>query len=128
MDLNETFIVLAFRQNLVSISALDKFGFSYSFRNNKFSLFQDSKLVGTGSLSVYDNLYLLDTIASFNESLHLSTRGIKHKLTNENSALLWHKRLGYISKWRIERLVSNGILNPLNLTDFDSCVNCIKGK
>ena len=37
-------------------------------------------------------------------------------------------RLGHISKRRIERLVSDGILNPLNFTDFDVCVNCIKGK
>ena len=61
-------------------------------------------MVGTGSLSGYDNLYLLDTIASFNESLHLSTRGIKRKLTNDNSATLWHKRLGHVSKLGIERL------------------------
>ena len=73
LDLNETFIVSLFRQNLISIYALDKLGFSYSFGNSKRSLFQDSKLVSSGSLSGYDNLYLLDTIASFNESLHIST-------------------------------------------------------
>ena len=91
LDLNETFIVSLFRQNLISISNLDKFRYSCSFENNKFSLFHDSKLVGTGSLSGYDNLYMLDTIASFNKSLHLSTQGIKHKLINENFASLWHK-------------------------------------
>ena len=107
---------------------MNKFSYSYSFGNNKFSLFHNSKKVGTGSLLGYDNLYLLDTIASFNESLHLSTRGIKQKLTNENSATLWNKRLCHIPKWRIERLVSNRILNPLGFIDFDVCVNCIKGK
>ena len=91
LDLNETFIVPLFSRNLILVSALDKFRFSYAFGNSKFSIFQDSKLVGTGSLSGYDNLYLIDTIASFNESLHLSTLGIKHKLTNENFATLWHK-------------------------------------
>ena len=65
LGLNETFIIPSFRRNLISISTFDKFGFSCSFGNSKFSLFQDSKLVGTGSLSGYDNLYLLDTIASF---------------------------------------------------------------
>ena len=80
-------------------------------------------MVGTGSLSVYGNLYLLDTIVSFNESLHISIRGVKHKLTNENSASLWHKRLGHISKQRIERLVFDGILDPLDFIDFDVCVN-----
>ena len=85
-------------------------------------------MVGTSSLSGYDNLYLLNTIASFNESLHISTRGVKHKLTNENFASLWHKRLGHISKQRIERLVSDGILDPHDFTYFDVRVNCIKGK
>ena len=92
LDLNETFIVPSFRRNLISISILDKFKFSCSFGNSKLSLFENSKLVGTGSLSSYDNLYLLDTIALFNESLHLSTRGINRKLTKENFSMLWHKR------------------------------------
>ena len=39
-------------------------------------------------LSRYDKLYLLDIIASFNETLHANSYGIKRKLTNENSALL----------------------------------------
>ena len=75
-------------------------------------------MVGTGSLFGYDNLYLLDTIASFNESLHVNTIGVKRKLTDENSASLWHKRLVHISKRRIERLVSDGILNPLDFFRF----------
>ena len=128
MDLNETFIVPSFRRNLISISTLDKFDYSCSFGNNKFNFFHDSKMIGTGSLSGYDNLYLLDTTASFNESLHLSTRGIKRKLTNENSGTLWHKQLGHISKRRIERLVSNRILNPLDFTYFNVCVNFLKRK
>ncbi|KAI3445119.1 hypothetical protein Pfo_001784, partial [Paulownia fortunei] len=82
----------------------------------------------TGSLSLSDNLYLLDTIVSYNETLHTSSCGTKRKLTNENSAMVWHKRLGHISKQRIERLVSDEILDPLDLTDFKVCVQCIKGK
>jgi hypothetical protein len=46
----------------------------------------------------------------------------------ENSAILWHKRLGHISKPRIERLVSDEILGPLDLSDFEVCIECIKGK
>ena len=113
---------------MVSIYVLDKFGYSCSFGNNKFSLFQNSNLVGTGSLSYVDNLYMLDTIASYHETLQLSTQGVKRKLTNENSSSLWHKRLGHISQRRIERLVSNGILDSLDFPDFEICTNCIKGK
>jgi len=41
-------------------------------------------------------MYKLD-LNFCNEILQTSSRGTKRKL-NENSASLWHKRLGYISK------------------------------
>ena len=47
---------------------------------------------------------------------------------NENSSMLWHKRLGHISNQRIQRLVSDGILDPLDFSDFQVCIECIKGK
>ena len=128
LDLNETYVVPSFQRNLVSISILDKFGYTCSFGNNKFSLFQNSNLVGTGSLSYVDNLYMLDNVASYHESLQLSTQGVKRKFTDANSSSLWHKRLGHISKRRIERLVSNGILDSLDFVDFEICTNCIKGR
>ncbi|GJZ97000.1 retrovirus-related pol polyprotein from transposon TNT 1-94 [Tanacetum coccineum] len=49
-------------------------------------------------------------------------------MVNENSAFLWHKRLGHISKERLQRLVKNEILPNLDFTDFGLCVECIKGK
>ena len=127
LDLIETHVVPSLRRNLVYVPVLDTSGYCCSFGNGKVILYQNSNLVSFGSLLRYDNLYLLDIIASFNESLHVSTVGIKRKLTSENSASLWHKRLGHISKRRIERLVSDGILDPLDFMDFDTCVNCIKG-
>ena len=128
LDLNETYVIPSFRRNLVSISILDKFDYTCSFGNNKFSLFQNSNLVGTSSLSNVDNLYMLDTVASYHETLQLSTQGVKRKLTDENSSSLWHKRLGHISKRRIERLVSDEILDSLDFAYFETCTNCIKGK
>ena len=71
--LDETFIFLSFKQNLISSSALDKSGFTCSFGNWNFSLFHDSKLVGSSSLLGNNNIYILDTIASFNEFLQFST-------------------------------------------------------
>jgi len=47
---------------------------------------------------------------------------------NEKLVTLWHKRLGHISKYRILRLVSDEILDPLDLSDFEVCFECIKGK
>ncbi|RDX99275.1 hypothetical protein CR513_17693, partial [Mucuna pruriens] len=92
LNLFETFVV-----------SLDKFGFSCSFGNNKVSFYQNSNVVGSGSL--IDNLYMLDVVSSYNEILQIGSRGTKRKLI-ENSVILWHKHLGHISKQRIQRLVS----------------------
>ncbi|KAL5569428.1 hypothetical protein UlMin_026003 [Ulmus minor] len=128
LDLIDTFVVPSFRRNLISVSVLAKSGYCCSFGNNTFTLSINSNAVGTGLLNVYDNLYLLETVPSYNETLHVESRGTKRKLNKDNSASLWHKRLGHISKSRVERLVSDGILESLDFSDFDICVECIKGK
>ena len=62
LDLKETFIVPSFRRNLVYISILDKLGYTCCFENSQFSLYLNSNIVGTGSLSGFDNIYLLDIL------------------------------------------------------------------
>lgn len=42
--------------------------------------------------------------------------------------MLWHRHLGHISNQHIQRLVSEGILDPFDLSDFQVCIECIKGK
>ena len=76
-----------------------------------------------------DNLYKLDINAShIYESLHASNCGTKCKLIDKNSSLLWHKCLGHISKQRIQRLVSEEILDSLNFSNLKICIECIKRK
>ena len=119
LDLEETFVVPLFRQNLISISCLDKYGYFCSFENGMVSLYLNSSVIGTGSLK--DKLYKLNIkVSNGNETLHSSNYSIKRKLTNKNSSMLWHKRLGHISNQRIQRLVSEGILDPLDCPTFKS--------
>lgn len=47
---------------------------------------------------------------------------------NEDSSMLWHRRLGHIFSDRIKRLVNDGVLSTLDFADFETCVDCIKGK
>ena len=47
---------------------------------------------------------------------------------DENSFMLWHKRLGHISKQMMERLIKDDILHNLDFSDFSTCVDCIKDK
>jgi transposase InsO family protein len=44
------------------------------------------------------------------------------------SSKLWHRRLGHISRRRMERLIKNDVLLPLDFLDADKCVDCIKRK
>ena len=47
---------------------------------------------------------------------------------NEDSSFLWHQRLGHISIQMIKRLVNEGVLSALDFTNFETCVDYIKGK
>jgi len=84
LDLKDTFVVPSFRRNLISVSYLDKSGYSCSFGNNEFSLSFNSNIIGTGSLLAYDNLYLLDTVTTYNETLYTESHGTKRKIDKWN--------------------------------------------
>ena len=126
LKLERTFFVPSFSQNLISISRLVPFGYSFNFKDTSFNLFYKSECVGNGILS--DGLYrlYLQNDATYS-SMHVHT-GIKRCNINENSSILWHRRLGHISIERIKRLVNDGVLSTLDYTDFETCVDCIKGK
>jgi hypothetical protein len=44
------------------------------------------------------------------------------------SVKLWHFRLGHISRGKIERLIKDDILHPLDFSNSDYWIDCIKGK
>ena len=50
------------------------------------------------------------------------------KFNDETSSKLWHYRLGHISRGRIERLIKDEILERLDFSDSEQCIDCIKGK
>lgn len=65
---------------------------------------------------------------NLNNMLVNSIAGNKRRRVNKNSSILWHRRLGQISRTQIERLVKQKILHDLDFSDFETCVDCIKGK
>ena len=52
----------------------------------------------------------------------------KRKRAHDALSKLWHCCLGHISRARIERLVKNNILPPLEFSDLEQYRECIKGK
>ncbi|KAF7839831.1 Retrovirus-related Pol polyprotein from transposon TNT 1-94 [Senna tora] len=126
--LDRTFYVPSFSRNLISISKLVPLGYSFEFSNNMFKLFFKSNIVGNGTMS--DGLFRvqLQDNTSYDTMHASSSISIKRCATNENSSMLWHRRLGHISLERVKRLVKEGVLNALDFTDFNTCIDCIKGK
>ncbi|KAL4342158.1 hypothetical protein GQ457_08G026470 [Hibiscus cannabinus] len=124
--LEKTFYIPSFSRNLISVSRLVPLGYCFKFSNVGFNLFYKSEIVGNGVLC--DGLYSIDLQNNATHNvMHIQT-GTKRCVINEDSSTLWHRRLGHISIERIKRLVNDGVLNTLDFTDFDTCVDCIKGK
>ncbi|KAF7839613.1 Retrovirus-related Pol polyprotein from transposon TNT 1-94 [Senna tora] len=126
--LDRTFYVPSFSRNLISISKLVPLGYSSEFSNNMFKLFFKSNIVGNGTMSDGVFRVQLQDNTSY-DTMHASNSiGIKRCATNENSSMLWHRRLGHISLERVKRLVKEGVLNALDFTEFNTCIDRIKGK
>ena len=128
LDLFQTLYIPSVSCNLISLFKLGTVGYSIKFGNGCCSLFKHNHFIGLGVLC--DGLYKLELDNLFPETLltlHHNV-GTKHSLVDESSAYLWHKRLGHISKERIQRLVNNEILLDLDFTNLGICVDYIKGK
>ena len=110
------------------MSKLDDAGYYVLFSSGQLSLLLNFITVGFGILC--DGLYKISLNHEFAQALITlhSNVGSKRGLINENSSILWHRRLGHISRERIERLVKEGILQNLDFTNFQVCLDCIKGK
>ena len=128
LNLENSFFVPSFSRNLISVSRLLPYGFSFKFVGISFHLIKDNVVVGDGILD--NGLFKLYLNPGFNHSLTTmhGNVDIKCGVINEKSSISWHKRLGHISIEGIKRMVNDGILEALDFTDFDSCVDYIKGK
>ena len=128
LDLFDTFYVPTISRNLISMSRLDYDGYALYFKHKGFRLLRNDSFVGSGVLS--EGLYRFNLNKDFAKTLLTLYHdvGTKRSRVNENSSFLWHKRLGHISRERMKRLVKDGILSNLDFTDFNVCVDCIKGK
>ena len=127
--MKDTAYVPSMRRNLISIFVLDGCGYSFHFGDGRVYVYYDSGLVGYGILS--NGLYMLN-VNSFSvdqrESDVNSVVGKKRGRIVESSSMLWHKRLGHISRERMERLIKENILHDLDFSDFETCIDCVKGK
>ena len=72
--------------------------------------------------NIVDGLYILtpDKHELYNSELDNNShvKSLKIKFPSNDDAYLWHLRLGHINSNRIQRLIKDGLLEPLDLMDF----------
>ncbi|GJZ27820.1 retrotransposon protein, putative, ty1-copia subclass, partial [Tanacetum coccineum] len=75
-----------------------------------------------------DGIFEIDLSNSYANKSSIYTVSNKRAKLDLDSALLWHCRLGHISKKRIEKLQHDGLLNSTDLRAFEKCIPCMSGK
>jgi hypothetical protein len=83
-------------------------------------------------LSMHENVNVVcnDENVVCNEQVSSSTNVSSKRKRCDDATLikLWHYHLGDISRGRIETLIKNDILIPLDFSNSDYCIDCIKEK
>ena len=131
LELFDVLYVPSLTRSLVSASKLVRNGFAFIGDDESIRLFMKNDLNYLLGVCLLDNdLWKLD--CTFMNHLNCynidSSLQVKRPLSNDLSSMLWHRRLGHISKTRLQRLVKENILPDLNFTDLHVCVDCCKGK
>nr|GEV41301.1 retrotransposon protein, putative, Ty1-copia subclass [Tanacetum cinerariifolium] len=72
-----------------------------------------------------DDIFEIDLSDSYTNVSSMYALSSKSAKLNLDYALLWHCRLGHISKKRIEKLQHDELLNSTNLRAFEKCVPCM---
>ncbi|GJY46138.1 retrotransposon protein, putative, ty1-copia subclass [Tanacetum coccineum] len=75
-----------------------------------------------------DGLYEIEMSCSNTNNSSMYAVSNKSAKLNLDSSLLWHCRLGHISRKRIEKLQHDGLLNSSDIESLGKCVSCMSGK
>ncbi|KAK2429799.1 secreted RxLR effector protein [Trifolium repens] len=121
IQLKNCYYVPAISRNIISVSCLDKFGFSFMIKNNCCSIYLNNILYANAQM--YNGLYVLDLETPV---YNINTKRMK---PNElNPSYLWHCRLGHINERRISKLHKDGLLDSFDYESYDTCRSCLIGK
>ncbi|GKA42203.1 zinc finger, CCHC-type containing protein [Tanacetum coccineum] len=75
-----------------------------------------------------DGIFEIDMSCSNTNDSSMYAITNKRAKVNLDSSLLWHCRLGHISKKRIEKLQHDGLLNSIDIESLGKCGSCLSGK
>ncbi|GJY48895.1 zinc finger, CCHC-type containing protein [Tanacetum coccineum] len=111
---------------IISVSRLYDDGYVNCFVDNSIQVSRNNMVYF--SAIPRDDIFEINLSGSYTNVSSMYALSNKRAKSNLDSALLWHCRLGHISKKRIEKLQHDGLLNSTDLGDFENCVPCMSGK
>jgi hypothetical protein len=126
--LNNVLYVPSLQRKLVSVALLEDDGFKCLFGNNKCTIKFDNKVVCFAPRQGMLYMLSLNDFPVMNVCDVINKQQKNNASDNETSSKLWHCRLSHILRERMEHLIKEEILTPLDFTDLDQCVDYIKGK
>jgi len=121
LELENCFYVPAICRNIISVSCLDKKGFSFTIKNNICSFALNDLTYGVARL--FNGLYVLDLD---NPVYNIENKRLK--VNDSNQTYLWHCRLGHINEKRISKLHKDGYLDKFDFESYSECESCLLGK
>jgi hypothetical protein len=124
LSLDEVLYVPSLKRNLISVSALADSGHVCSFNKDKCVIQFNN--ISVGFAERQGKLYMLSL--SDNTVMNVTNVSNKRKRFNETSSKLWHYRLCHISRGRMDHLIKDDIIENIDLSDLEQCIDCIKGK
>jgi hypothetical protein len=139
LRLNNVLYVPSLSRNLILVSCLDDDGFDCQFGNRQCLILFDNKVVCFAfrqdklyMLYIHENVNVVcndeDVVCKENGSSSTNVSSKRKRCDDTTSVKLWHYHLGHISRGRIKRLIKDDILTPLDFSNSNYCIDCIKGK
>ncbi|GJR92396.1 retrotransposon protein, putative, ty1-copia subclass [Tanacetum coccineum] len=124
--LNNCHYAPSITRGIILVSRLYDDGYVNRFVDNSIQVSRNNMVYFSAVLR--DGIFEIDLSDSYTNVSSIYALSNKRSKSNLDSALLWHCRLGHISKKRIEKLQHDGLLNSTDLRAFEKCVPCMSGK
>nr|GEX18039.1 hypothetical protein [Tanacetum cinerariifolium] len=125
--LNNCHYALSITRCVILVSRLFDGGFINRFDENNVISVLKNNLVYFMAVP-RDGIFEIDMSCSNTNDSSMYAISNKRAKINLDSSLLWHCRLGHISKKCNEKLQHDGLLNSIDIESLGKCVSCLSGK
>ena len=116
-------------RNLIFATYLDRHGYCVTVKDNVV-IKKDEVFIYFGN--IVDGVYIITPdkheLYNFELDNNSHVKSLKRKFPSTSDAHLWHLDLGHINSNNIQRLVKDGLLEPLYFNEFPICESYLEGK